>query len=412
MFQRAGYYGRAAAAGADNVPDGVAALAPGEWSLNNTVRSVGGAELNPPLVTLTEDTANITHGAYQPGAPSIGPYIRTKIYFQAGSRRYVNFSPSVNGGAEYVSVCVDTVNWVITGNTAGGGASLVSATLEDVGNGDWLLTIFCSTPSSASASWSVIAGGTTGTAARAPAYVGDGVSTMVIRRWDFDAPPMPPPTLGAGTVTVAATTGTTLTGTTQHTPAAGVTSAVIRYICRNTVTTSHNPIAATFQGKTVVFPSGSQASNISTASKAHVGVGYVTGLTNTAGSLVITSNRSMGGLVARIDDVSYLDASRIGAAAAISSVTSSASPAISGTMQAAGSLVLAMAGAVNGGADPFSLSPGWTEQAEGQSGTAATDVVAVFGTKTGGAAATVETMTATGALATTAWGGVMLEVKT
>jgi hypothetical protein len=311
------------------------------------------------------------------------------------------------GSGIYTGFIVDTVNWTITDQTTVGGATIFSASLSDLGGGDHLLDTVSLFP----------AAGNNGTAIQgSPAatgiswglnYTGDG-STILVRRADLETV-----SLGAGTVTNSgATTGTTLTGTTTHTPASGVTTCAIRYICRNTVTTAHNPMTATFGGQTVVFPSGSQASNISAASKAHVGIGYVTGLTpGTPGSLAITSNRVMGQMVARIDDVPGLTTGLVGAAAASSGITSSATISVGATMTAANSLVLAIAGAINGGADPFSLSAGWTEQAEGQSGTAATDAAAVFGTKTGGANGIVETMIATGALATTAWGGAILELK-
>jgi hypothetical protein len=410
MYLRAGYYGQTAGGGGgDGVPDGGETV-PG-WQHDGVTRTVNNTT-NPPTVTLTESTANAAHGINDLALQgSLGPILNAKIYLRAGTRRYVGISINADAGGHGGNFVIDTQTWTIAAQAASGaGANIISASLTDAGNGDWLFetTINCV---NAGVSYSALYGQIDTVPVYKPSYLGDG-STLVLRRLDLVTAAAPAPALGAGTVTVAATTGTTLTGTTQHTPAAGVTACVIRYVCRNTVTTSHNPITATFQGKAVVFPAGSQASNISAASKCFVGIGYVLGVTpSTAGSLAITCNRSLGQLVARIDDLPNLAAGNIGAAAATSSVTSSASPAISATMQAAGSIVLAVAGAINGSADPFSLSAGWTEQAEGQSGTAATDAAVVFGTKTGGAVSTVETMTATGAIATTAWGGAILEIK-
>jgi hypothetical protein len=364
-------------------------------------RSVSDASLNPPVVAITEDVSAGDHCIMQYGNnDAYGPVVNFKFYLRAGTRQYLSVCALLQSSGAVINV--NTVSWAIS-NYYLSGCTLNAITLSDLGNGDRLLDVTL-TYTAPDINLCIIGGAPDATAAYRPAYTGNG-STLLIRRVDLAT------LLGAGTVTVAATTGTTLTGTTQHTPAGN--AAVIRYICRNTVTTAHNPLTATFQGQPVVFPAGSQASNISAISKAFVGIGYVTGLTpGTPGSLAVTSNRTMGQLVARVDDAPGLTAAKIGAAASTSSVTSSASPAISGTMTAAGSIVLAVAGAINGGADPFSLSGGWTEQAEGQSGTAATDAAAVFGMKAGGAAATVETMTATGAIATTAWGGAILELKT
>ena len=407
MFLRGGYYGRTAAP-VDGVPDGSPAVPAATWTITGLTRTEAGSD-NPVQVTLTENTASSEHVTYWNNGPTIGPVIRGRLYLRAGTRRYVQFLP--NASTTWTGITIDTQTWTITNQASNLAGVVLSATLTDLGGGDYLAEVIGDCGVTGGNFTAIHGSLVSNNTIWNMTYLGTG-ATFIVRRVDVENVTVVP-VLGAGTVTVAATTGTTLTGTTTHTPAAGVTSAVVRYICRNTVTTSHNPLTATFQSKAVVFPSGSQASNISAASKAFVGVGYVTGLTpGTPGSLAVTSNRTMGQLVARIDDVAMLTAPAIGAAGAVSSVTSSASPAVSATMQAAGSIVLAVVGAVNGGADPFSLSAGWTEQAEEQSGTAATDVAAVFGTKIGGTASTVETMTGTGALATTAWGGAILELKT
>lgn len=408
MFLRAGYYGRTVIPPpVDGVPDGGAAITSPTWFMSGLTRAEGGAELNPPLVTMTETVGAGVHYAYIDGAFNSGPIIRTRAYLRAGTRRYISVVPGLN--ALYVVFVIDTQTWTITQQTAvGAGVTITSASLTDLSNGDYLFDATTVHSNVNSSNVSMFQGAATATGIDwGTSYTGNG-STILVRRFDSDTLPL---TLGAGTVTAAATTGTTLTGTTTHTPAGN--ACVIRYICRNTVTQTYAAPTATFGGQPVVFPTGSRAMINGTINRAFVGIGYVMGLTpGVAGSLAVTSDRALGQLVARVDDVAGLTAAKIGAAFADSyGGTTKTSHPIAATMTAPGSRVLAVVGAVNGSADPFSLSGTWTEQAEGQSGTAATDLAAVFGTKTGGAAATVETMTATGSATTVAWGGAILELK-
>jgi hypothetical protein len=389
------------------VPDGAGNTDPAGWvSLLGATRTVGDASLNPPLVTFTEDTGTSAHLASPAGVGgNHGPTVNFKFYLRAGSRRYLMVCPLILSSGAVINI--DTQTWTISGHTMFT-AVLNSMTLTNVGGLDWLLDVTM-TFETVNLNYTEFAGAPNATPAYRPSYLGDG-STFLIRRADITTVVLPL-SLGAGTVTKAATTGTSLTGDVAHTPQSN--AVVVRYLCRNTVTQTYVAPTATFQGKPVVFPAGSQAMINGTVSRAFVGVGYVIGVTpTTAGSLVVTNARALGQLVARVDDVLGLAAGNVGAAFADSyGGTTKTSHPIAATMQAAGSLVLAAVGAVNGSADPFSLSAGWTEQAEHQSGTAATDLAAVFGTKTGGAASTVETMTATGAATTVAWGGAILELK-
>jgi hypothetical protein len=186
MFQRAGYYGRAAAGVPDAVPDGAATADPAQWVITGLTRTVGGAELNPPLVTLTENTSNSEHRIYwNTSGGTMGPNFRARYYFRAGTRRYVQFINSLGGGVIYAGVSVDTqaTPMVIVNSGTAGAATLTSSTLTDLGNGDWLLELIHN--QSATYNFCAVHGALT---AGAPTfngpYLGTGF-TILLRRVDF-----------------------------------------------------------------------------------------------------------------------------------------------------------------------------------------------------------------------------------
>jgi hypothetical protein len=405
-------HSKAAVAGPDAVPDGPAAITGAEWLVGGVTRTEGGSELNPPLVTLTENTATSGHGIQRNAVGSIGPTVRTRAYVRAGTRRYIVIAPSTASSA--VMMTIDTQTWTVTEAAVQAAAYLLSVAITDLGNGDRLVEVI-SRHGSAEADWSAFHGApaATGGTAWTLSYLGDGISTILIRRIDVETTTVSP-VLGSGTPTKVSATGVSLTGATQHTPAGR--SCVIRYVCQTTVTQAYNALTATFQGKAVVFPSGSQAHPSGVIGRCFVGVGYVTGLTpGLAGSLVITSNRNLAQLVARVDDVANLSPYIVGAAVANSYNGAAISSHSAGVAsQAAGSLWLGVGGAGSGAVDPLNVGGTWTEQSEDQTGTSATaDVAASFATKTGGTLGATETMAVNSAAATTAanWAVAAVEFK-
>ena len=404
-------FSRTAVAPADGVPDGPAATPPPDWIANGVTRTVGGSELNPPLVTVTEASTTAEHNHYKNNIGSIGPTIRTRYYIRAGTRRYVVLSPCTT--THWVAVVLDTQTWTFTGSEGrnGAGACIHSISVTDLGGGDKLVEIICTLGSAASGEWTAIHGApaASGGEAWSYSYLGNG-STILIRRIDVDTVTVNP-VLGAGTTTKAATTGTLLTGATQHTPAGR--ACVVRYICRTTVTQTYTTPTATFQGRPVTFPTNSQATGGGAVDRNLVGIGFVCDLTpGVAGSFLLSSNRSMGQMVARVDDVANLSDFKIGTAnSSTYGSTAKNNHSVAAVVAAANSLMLGVVGGTSGSIDPLTQAGDWSEQSEDVTGTAATDVAATFMTKTGGAAASTQTAAATGATTTGNWGAAILEVK-
>jgi hypothetical protein len=169
-------------AAADGVPDGAAACPTSAWTLQGLTRAESGT-LNPPLVTYTETIGAGNHWTYNNGGTALGPNVRTRFYLRAGTRRYVVIVPTVS--TRWVAVTVDTVGWTLT-HQATSSATINSATLSDLGNGDRLVDINSShglTEFNRSSFHGSLASNTSN---QILSYTGDG-STIIIRRLDVEA---------------------------------------------------------------------------------------------------------------------------------------------------------------------------------------------------------------------------------
>jgi hypothetical protein len=90
----------------------------------------------------TEDSATSAHQTFVTSLPAVfvlGTTYTGSVYLAAGTRRYVVVQSGGNGSGW--GVTVDTQTWTITGDFATGGCAFTSASIVNVGNGIYRVTV-------------------------------------------------------------------------------------------------------------------------------------------------------------------------------------------------------------------------------------------------------------------------------